>query len=178
MASEPKKRKYSVKSTTTFTREETMVDNNGVITASKSVSYKVKKGSDSFFRIYVDHIAAINRLTYSEIKFLNAIATMVDWNTNRITFGQDVNKQIGVLASIGNDMRKHCVSSLKKKNILIYEGYLSYMLNPKLFFRGSDTERANVLKLEYRFEIEEPEAALPEKKKQSKVQPNTEFEKI
>lgn len=174
MADEPKKRKFKVKSTTTFTREETMVDKDGVITASKSVSYQIKKGSDSFFRVYVDHIAAINRLTYSEIKVLNAIATLVDWNTNKITFGQDVNHQINTLASIGNDVRKHCISSLKKKNILIHEGYVSYMLNPKLFFRGSDTERANVLKLEYRFEIQEP---MPEKKKQGAIVPNTEYEK-
>ena len=174
MEGKPKKKKLQVKSTTTFTREEVLVDENGVITASKSVNYKITKGSDSFFRIYVDHIAAINRLTYSEIKFLNAIAAMVDWNTNKITFGQEVNMQINVLASIGNDVRKHCISSLKKKNILIHEGYVSYMLNPKLFFRGSDTERANVLKLEYRFELENP---IAEKKTPSAIVPNQEYEK-
>jgi hypothetical protein len=48
------------------------------------------------------------------------------------------------------------------------------MLNPKLFFRGSDTERANVLKLEYRFEIEEP---IPQKKKPGAIVPNKDYEK-
>lgn len=165
-----------VRSTTTFEKTETFIDSDGVVTASKSINYKVTKDHDSFFRVYVDHIAMINRLTHSEIKFLNAIASLVDWDTNKITFGGAINDKIKELAQMGDNVRRHCVSSLAKKNILIREAHVSYMLNPKIFFRGSEIERSKVLQLQYRFEIETTDL-LPEKKAESKITPNFEFEK-
>jgi hypothetical protein len=49
--------------------------------------------------------------------------------------------------------------------------YLCYQLNPTIFFKGTDVERANILSLEYVWEID----GLKEKKKKSAVEPNEEY---
>jgi hypothetical protein len=153
-----------------YSSDTLVVDGDGVA-VKKSIKSFVSKGADVFYRVYVEHVGLINRLPPSEMKFLHAIAALVDWDTNEIAFTGTNNEKICSLGDMTDATRRSCLSRLCKKGFLRKVSYLCYQLNPTIFFKGTDVERANILSLEYVWEID----GLKEKKKKSAVKPNEEY---
>lgn len=130
-----------------------MVDGEGKVISKLVRDFTVMKDQDSFFRIYVTHVADLNRLSNTEKKFLLAVASLVEFNTNQICFNGQNNPKICDLAGISEGVRRTLVSKLTKKGMFVKVGYLVYQLNPHIFFRGSDVDRSNIISMEYRWNL-------------------------
>jgi hypothetical protein len=150
-------------------QDTVVVDGDGV-EVRKTVTSTVLKGTDVFYRTYVKHVALINKLPPSEFKFLHSLAAMVDWDTNEIAFTGVNNKKICEIADMTDATRRSCLSRLCKKGFLRKVSYLCYQLNPNIFFKGTDVERAKVLSVEYKWTVME------DKKKKGAIEPNQDFE--
>ena len=151
-----------------YSSDTVVVDGDGVA-VKKSVKSVVSRGADVFYRVYVEHVGLISRLPPSEMKFLHAIAALVDWDTNEIAFTGSNNEKICSLGDMTDATRRSCLSRLCKKGFLRKVSYLCYQLNPKIFFKGTDVERANMLSLEYVWEINDDD------KGESTIKPNSEY---
>ena len=128
------------------------VDADGVL--RKQVTHTVtSKKVDVFYRTFVEHIALTNKLPYSELKLLRSIAAYVNWADNSIGFTIEMNKNICVMANITESTRRTALCRLVGKGFLIRKYRGCYILNPHVFFLGSEVERSNVISLEYRWEL-------------------------
>jgi hypothetical protein len=135
-----------------FSKHKTTVDSDGVVLEQNMTTIKVKD-LDSFYKSYISHIALTNRLSHSELKLLRSIAAYVDWNDNSISFSPRLNKKIIVMADMTEATRRTTLCRLTAKNFLIKAGRGHYIINPNVFFRGDEVQRANVIKLNYKWEI-------------------------
>lgn len=155
-------------------QESVVVGSDGV-EVRKTVTNTVLKGTDVFYRTYIKHIALINKLPPSEFKFLHSLAALVDWDTNEIAFTGIINDKICKLASMTDATRRSCLSRLCKKGFLRKVSYICYQLNPNIFFKGTDVERAKVLSVEYRWEVEQDKEQQLPSKELPVITPNTEY---
>ena len=130
------------------------VDEDGVLRKSITRTVTSKK-VDVFYRTFVEHIGLTNKLPYSELKLLRSIAAYVNWSDNSIDFSIVKNKEICVMANITESTRRTALCRLVAKGFLIRKQRGCYILNPHVFFLGSEVERSNVIALEYRWELME-----------------------
>ncbi len=157
-------------SRTRYRSVDTEVDADGNTVKRVVKDFTVVKDKDPFFRVYIDHLALLNRFSNTQKKFLFAVAALVEFDTNKICFNGETNPKIEKLAAITSGQRRTCISSLTKMGILVKVAHLVYQLSPNMFFKGSDVERSNILVMEYRFHLKD--------KKQTKaIAPNEDFDK-
>jgi hypothetical protein len=144
-----------------FREQQSVVDSDGKIISKLVRDFTVMKDQDSFFRIYITHVADLNKLSNTEKKFLLAVAALVEFNTNQICFNGNTNPKLCDIAGISEGVRRSLVSKLTKKGMFVKVGYLVYQLNPNFFFRGSDVDRSNILSMEYRWNIVDSKDEMP-----------------
>lgn len=159
-----------IKSSKVFSYERDSVDKDGVLHKS-IIERKSVHSVDAFYRVFIEHVALTNRLPYAELKLLRAIASYVQWDTNYIVFGAHVNGKICIDANIKENTRRVCVHRLTQKNFLIKNAVNWYTLNPNIFFKGSDVERARSIRLSYQWDMD-----LTVTDPGSTLEPNEEFE--
>lgn len=140
------------KSKKIYEQKTESVDEDGVLRKSITTTVTSRK-VDVFYRTFVEHIALTNKLPYSELKLLRSIAAYVNWADNSIDFSISMNKEICVMANITESTRRTALCRLVSKGFLIRKFRGCYLLNPHVFFLGSEVERSNVISLEYKWEL-------------------------
>lgn len=150
----------------TMTRQQfvgnkfTLVDKNGVIEGDKIIVKKVS--ADKFIRVYLEDIAGLIRLSDGEIKMLQAIWEISEYNTNKVVLSSAVKKDIEEkMLALGKAIKirsmNNIISKLSKRGILIPvpDRTAMFILNPKYFWKGEELERGNVFKLTLQYETSE-----------------------
>lgn len=135
-----------------------LVDTNtGVLEGTKIIVKKVN--SAKFMRVYLEDIAGLICLSDGEIKMLQCIWEISEYNTNRVILTSAVKKDIeeklnkaGKPIKIGS--MNNIISKLSKRGILIAvpDRAATFILNPKYFWKGEELERGNTFKLTLQYE--------------------------
>lgn len=132
----------------------------GVVEGDKLIMKSVP--ADRFIRIYLEDIGGLLKLTDGEIKVLQCIWQICEFNTGRVVLVSSVKKDIEeILKANGNEIKirsiSNIISSLTKKEILIPvpERTATYLLNPRYFWKGEEIERGNVFRLILEYKLQE-----------------------
>ena len=135
----------------------TLVDGDGVIDGDKIIVKRVS--SDKFIRVYLEDIAGLIRLSDGEMKLLQAIWEISEYNTNKVVLSSAVKKDIEekMLANgkaIKVRSMNNIISKLSKRRILIPipDRTAMYILNPKYFWKGEEIERGKTFKITLQYE--------------------------
>jgi len=134
---------------------ENVVDiNTGELTSKRWITKKVEN-TDTFIRTYVQDIGDLAKCSGSEQSVILCCLKYLDYNTNVLYLD---NKRRIEIASCGNlkiNTVNCAISRLVQKRILIKESSAKYILNPKLFFFGTDIERNKQFELIIKYNIQE-----------------------
>lgn len=121
-----------------------------------------KVSSAKFMRVYLEDIGALVRLSDGEIKVLQCIWEISEYNTGRVTLVSAVKMDIQEkLSKNGKPMimssMNNLISKLAKRGILIPvpDRTATYILNPKYFWKGEEIERGNSFKLTVSYQYED-----------------------
>jgi len=120
----------------------------------KSTSWLRKKqiSTDQFILTYIQDIGALAKCSGSEISTVLCCLKYISWETNEIVLNQQRRKEICECGSLKINTVNCAISRLMKKNIFVRDdGRL--LLNPKLFFFGSDPGRLKMFELKLQYEI-------------------------
>lgn len=124
---------------------------------------------EAFILMYVQDIAKLHTLSHAAYRLLVTLATYVEYNTNEFYLNMKRKEEIVNMTGLKFNTISQCLTRLVKKNLLIRVSNSTYQMNPNLFFKGEDMERAKYLEMTIRYEIcpecgEVPEAVKKEKK--------------
>lgn len=112
-----------------------------------------KLSTESFVRTYISDIGVLAKCTGSEISIVLCSLQYINWETNEIVLTPQRRKELAECGNLTMNTVNTGISRLIKKNILIRdEGKM--ILNPKLFFFGSDLGRLKVFEMKLRYEME------------------------
>lgn len=128
-----------------------VTDNTGTTLIRKIVRVS-NLDTESFVRAYIQDIGALARCSASEISTVLCSLKYLDYDTNEIVFTSSRRKEVQECANLKPSTFNNALTSLKKKNILIQEDS-KYILNPKLFFYGSELSRMKMFELKICYEI-------------------------
>lgn len=124
----------------------------GEITPTKWITKEVAN-TDVFIRTYVEDIGALAKCSGSEQSVVLCCLKYLDYNTNRLYIDSQRRKDISSCGGLAPNTVNTAFSRLVKKNIFIKESNCAYLLNPQLFFFGSDMAREKVFSLAIRYKI-------------------------
>lgn len=127
------------------------------------------KDYPEFIMIYLKDIAGFLQIdNATQIQLLSII-----WKES--TFNNPETNQGNLIAILKDDKERwakdldvgirtidNAISALVDKDLLLREGRGKYKLNPKYYFKGSNTDRTKILKLQVNYNIEEVENDLPD----------------
>jgi len=120
----------------TLYESKTLDYETGEIKSSTWVRGK-KLSQESFVRTYIGDIGILAKCSGSEVSIVLCSLQYVDWETNEIVLTSQRRKEVADCGNLTMNTVNNGISRLVKKNIFIrHEGKL--ILNPKLFFFGSD----------------------------------------
>lgn len=141
------------KKTNIFT-EKRVDHQTGELIETKWITKEVAT-KDKFVALYIEHISMMNKLPYSEMKFLLCCAGVIEWNTNDLVLGPKVVEQLCSCSGLQMTTIRNAISSLSKKNFLKKKQSNWYILNPEIFFYGKEIERATMFELTYQWKIKD-----------------------
>jgi len=107
---------------------------------------------EQFTRLYLQDIGALVKCSKAEQSVLFCLLQYVNYDSNMIIIDSGVRVRICQCADIKQNTLSIALSRLFKKNILI-KIEKSMFLNPKLFFYGTDIDRAKMLNLTISYEL-------------------------
>jgi hypothetical protein len=112
-----------------------------------------KLNTDNFVKTYLQDIGALAKCSKAEMSIVLCCLQYVDWDTNEILLTSQRRKDLCDCGGLTFNTINVSIPRLIKKNIFIkHEGKL--MLNPNLFFFGTDLGRTKVYELKLRYELE------------------------
>lgn len=120
---------------------------------TRKVLKKTVQDKHEFVMLYFEHISLINRLTPMQTKFLLSIVKYVEWNTNDILFHARAMEELVNESGIARKTIRNMISQFCSIGIFNKQKSNWYKLNPRIFFKGSEVERAKMIELSYRWEI-------------------------
>lgn len=126
----------------------------GEVVETKWVTKEVAS-KEQFVILYIKHIALMNKLPYSEMKFLLCCSGVIEWNTNDLVLGPKVVEELCKCSGLQMTTIRNAVSSLTKKGFMKKKQSNWYILNPEIFFYGQDIERTKMFELTYQWKIKE-----------------------
>ena len=129
-----------------------VIDSEGTVLQSKSITKQVKS-VEHFVRVYLEDIGALTKCSKSEQSVVLASFKYIDFGTNEILINRLRRLEICAEAGLKIDSINSAICRLVQKNIFIKQGSSSYLLNPKLFFYGTDLERDKMFSLTINYEI-------------------------
>ena len=136
----------------TLYETKTLDYETGEIKSSTWVRGK-KLSQESFVRTYIGDIGILAKCSGSEVSIVLCSLQYVDWETNEIVLTSQRRKEVADCGNLTMNTVNNGISRLVKKNIFIrHEGKL--ILNPKLFFFGSDLGRTKLFELKLQYELE------------------------
>jgi hypothetical protein len=147
-----------------YEQVESIIDHEtGEVTEVKK-TVKRRVARDKFIMLYLKDISSIIGLaTKSEFKVLMSICNMAKYNSNEVILIKPKKEQIAEETGLNYDNVKNTISRLHKKEILIRTASSTYLLNPKYFFKGEETERAKALKLVFEYTLTDGDGKSDEK---------------
>lgn len=111
-----------------------------------------KLTQESFVRTYIGDIGVLAKCSGSEVSIVLCSLQYVDWETNEIVLTSQRRKEVADCGNLTMNTVNNGISRLVKKNIFIrHDGKL--ILNPKLFFFGSDIGRTKLFELKLQYQL-------------------------
>lgn len=126
----------------------------GEILTSKFIKKEVKN-TEAFIRTYIEDLGLLVKCSGAEQKIILSLLKYLDYNTNRLYIDNKRRLEIGTETGLKEGTINVCIPRLVRKGILIKESSAAFVLNPKLFFFGKDTEREKVFSLIVQYEIKD-----------------------
>jgi hypothetical protein len=102
----------------------------------------------------LEDFAGIFDIGRGEIKVLSHCWKITEYNTGRIYLVKTVKEEMSKEISIKLESIDNIIYKLVKKKLLLSEGTSVYRLNPKYFWKGEETARAEVLEIVVRYKLE------------------------
>lgn len=134
---------------------ENVIDlQTGELFSKRWIGKKVES-TEAFIKTYIEDIGALAKCSGAEQSTILCSLKYLDYNTNQLYIDSKRREEICECAGIKRNTLNSAISRLIKKNILIKESNTAYLLNPKLFFFGTELERDKLFSLEIRYEIVE-----------------------
>jgi hypothetical protein len=137
-----------------YEKESVVVNEHGETLTTELTTVK-KVNKETFLQVYLDDFMSLMRIKEgSEYKIVLWIGKNMNFDTNEIALIKAIKERMSI--DIGTNIRtiNNSVSALVSKKILIQKGRGLFILNPKLFFKGSLDSRNNLLKVIRKIEYE------------------------
>jgi len=128
-----------------FTRD-TIDFTTGEHTKQENIFVKHVDNKEHFIRTYIEDIGALAKCSGAEKGFMLCCLKYLEFNSNEFILTPERRASIAVCANIKPETLNSAVSRLVKKCILIRKSGNTYIINPKIFFFGTDIERGSVIK--------------------------------
>lgn len=110
--------------------------------------------TDSFIRTYVEDVSKLARCSRAEQAVILCSLKYVDYNTNELYLNPARRLEVCDCANLTKNTVNMAISTLYRKNVFIKDADTKkIVLNPKLFFFGTDISRAKALELTLRYEL-------------------------
>ena len=120
---------------------------------SRTFLKKECKNTEVFVRTYIDDIGALAKCSGAETSVVLCSLKYIDYNTNVISITGMRRDEICECAGLKLNTVNTAIARLVKKNIFIKQGAGQYLLNPTIFFFGSDIARHKVFELKIQYNI-------------------------
>lgn len=114
---------------------------------------------EKFVKVYLEDFSGLLDIGKGEVKVLTYCWKVSEYNTGRIFLVKKVKQEMANEVGIGADSIDNIITKLTRKKLLINEGSAVYRLNPNLFWKGDEAERAHILRVtvDYKLMPEEKE---------------------
>lgn len=136
------------------------IDDSGVLLKTELKTVK-RVTKDKFLQVYLEDFASLMKINSgAEYKVVLWIGNEMGFNTNEIVLVKAIKERISEDIGINVRTINNAITSLTEKGVLLTNSRSVYMLNPKLFFKGSIEDRNVCLKriIEYQIETNEKPA--------------------
>lgn len=120
---------------------------------SKRWITKEYKNTEPFVRAYIEDIGLLAKCSGAEQSVILCSLKFLDYKTNKLFIDSTRRIEIAECGNLKLNTVNSAIQRLVKKNILIKEGSATYLLNPALFFFGSDLDRSKVFELTIQYKI-------------------------
>lgn len=137
-----------------YEESKSVVNEHGEMLSAEITTIK-KVNKETFLQVYLDDFMSLMKIKEgSEYKIVLWIGKNMNYDTNEIALIKVIKERMSI--DIGTNIRtiNNSVSALVSKKILIQKGRGLFILNPKLFFKGSLDSRNNLLKIIRKVEYE------------------------
>lgn len=116
---------------------------------------KEVKNTDMFIRTYISDIGILARCSGAETSVVLCGLKYLDYNTNILYIDSKRRIELAECGNLKLNTVNTAISRLVKKNIFIKQSSSAYLLNPTLFFYGTDLDRSKVFELTVKYNIQE-----------------------
>ena len=108
---------------------------------------------EAFVRAYIKDLGILAKCSGAEQSTILCSLKYVEYNTNVLYINSLRRQEIAQCAGMTINTVNSAISRLVKKNILLKKASGTYLLNPQLFFFGTDLEREKVFCLSVKYVI-------------------------
>ena len=123
------------------------------VTTSKTFTKRVN--SENFYFIFLESLAPSLKLSYGELRLMNALNFKAVYNTGTFVLSMKQREELCETLGIKKQSLSNSLNSLKRKKLLAYDRG-EWTINPTYFWKGSLKDRSAKLKdmsLKMTFEI-------------------------
>lgn len=107
------------------------------------------KNSEQFYMIYIECIAPLLKITSgNDAAVLSSLCCMMEYNTAKVYLNADRRKEICSRIGIVNSVLSRSLASLRDLSLISGGEGGTYEINPYVFWKGSTTEREQLLRNE------------------------------
>ena len=136
---------------------QTVLDpETGELIPTKWIKKEVKN-RDMFIRTYIQDLGILGKCSGAEQSTILCSLKYLEYNTNVLYINALRRKEICECSNITINTLNSSISRLVKKNILLKKSSGTYLLNPQLFFFGTDLEREKIFSLSIKYVVLEDE---------------------
>lgn len=132
--------------------ENNLNQETGEVTPRRWINVEEVSG-ENFVQLHINTLSDLIGLTDAQWRLLSSLTVYVEYNTNELFLNPLRKEELAKLTGLKYNTINQSVSRLVKKNLLIRKTNNTYQMNPLLFFKGSEIERAKYLELVIRYKI-------------------------
>jgi len=132
---------------------KTIDGQTGELLEFKTITRKTEK-QEQFIKMYVEDLGSLIGCSNSEKNFILAALSLgyVEYETNELLLTKARKQRIAEMAEVDYRSMQNSFYRLIKKNVIVKEGG-TYILNPLLFFSGTETERSKLFELRIQYKL-------------------------
>ena len=123
-------------------------ENSGEYKAqTTSKTYTIKVQQDSFFMTYFKYMSSFYDLTSpKEIFLITMFCEKAEFDTGIVTLYPELRNELMTILKIEKTYLSTCIKNLCSKDILKKLSTNRYLINPKMFWKGNNRSRNELLK--------------------------------